>query len=538
VKKKTPWRVLGLALAVLAVGYSASLARQVPARPTPTPPPESLSRTNPNIIEEDEVHIVERFPKNEYIRVDDRHFRHPLITRPVEFYKEDEKYFYVYTYKRNAESEAIERALRALTPSPSPAPPPPGTTPAPVGPLLSDFEDLSPARVSGRIRLEAVPATGLPSNGLWRASFTVADMNGDRIPDIVAPPSRLGDAGLHVWIGDGKGSFSPWPLKFVEDGKPSPGFSLDYGAVAVGDIDRDGHLDIVAASHGAGLVSLFGDGKGTFRVVRRGLPTQNFSSQAVALLDADGDGKLDIVASADTFDSRSRTALVRVYLYRGSKGWEYKADGIVGAAFSNSLHAWDFDRDGRSDLLTASHNLGMLKLLWKNVGKGRFEVVESLPTEIYSYHFATTPGTFGRKRVPAFADAYQMFTNEPEIVRATGITVYSFEKGKWGRHRVWRKKSGKSSQYALAMGDLDGDGLDDIVFPDSEVNKLRVFFQKPDGTFVEMAENEEPALDSLGQCVRLADLNRDGRLDIILSKTVTSYRPGDQGGWNVYLNRR
>ena len=71
------------------------------------------------------------------------------------------------------------------------------------GPPLSDFEDLSPARVSGRIRLEEVSGSGLPDRGLWRASFVVADMNGDRIPDIVAPPSRLGDARLKVWIGDG-----------------------------------------------------------------------------------------------------------------------------------------------------------------------------------------------------------------------------------------------------------------------------------------------------------------------------------------------
>jgi len=52
-----------------------------------------------------------------------------------------------------------------------------------------------------------------------------------------------------------------------------------------------------------------------------------------------------------------------------------------------------------------------------------------------------------------------------------------------------------------------------------------------------MAEAEEPKLDSPGQCVRLADLNGDGRLDIILSKTVVSYRAGDPGGWSVYLNR-
>jgi hypothetical protein len=526
---------LCLAAAAFPLACSAPAAPKASA-PPPSPTPGLMSKTNPNIVEEDAVHYVERFPKNEYIRVDARHIRHRLIPSPVEFYKEDENYYYVYMYKRNAESEAIVKGLRALTGTPTPEPPPPGTTPTPAGPPPSDFEDLSPARVAGRLKLEAVSDTGLPDRGLWRHSFLVADINGDGIPDIVAPPSRLGDSRLNVWIGNGKGHFSAWPIKFVEDGKPAQ-LGLDYGGVAVGDIDHDGHLDIVAASHGAGLVSLFGDGSGTFRVVRNGLPARDFSSQAVALLDADGDGKLDIVASADNFVAEARTTLVRAYLHRGGKGWEYKPDGIVAAAFSNSLHAWDFDRDGKSDVLIASHNLGVVDLLWKNMGNGRFEPVET-PTEIYSYHFATVPGTFGTKRVPAFADNYQMFTNEPELLRAMGTTVYSFEDGKWSRHRVWRKKSGKSMQYALAMGDLDGDGLDDIVFPDSEINRLRIFFQKPDGTFVEMAETEEPALNSTGQCVQLADVNGDGRLDIILSKTVVSSRPEEPGGWNVWLNRR
>jgi hypothetical protein len=88
------------------------------------------------------------------------------------------------------------------------------------------------------------------------------------------------------------------------------------------------------------------------------------------------------------------------------------------------------------------------------------------------------------------------------------------------------------------MGDLDGDGLHDIVFPDSEVNRLRVLFQTPAGGFTEMAEKDEPALGSPGQCVRLADVDGDGRLDIILSRTVVSNRPEETGGWNVYLNRR
>lgn len=548
--KKTSRSGLVFVLATLAAGAFACSAPQpasktVPPSPTPqaqttpTPGPEMLSRTNPNIVEEDETHIVERYRKTDHVRLDDKHFRSFVSPLPIEFYKEDETYYYVYSYKRNAQMDAVSKALKALTGTPTPAPPPPGTTPTPPGPSLSDFEDLNPPRESGHIRLEPVAKSGLPTGGLWRASFVIADVNGDGIPDIVAPPSRLGDARLHVWIGDGKGGFTAWPLKFVEKGQPKPDFSLDYGGVAVGDIDGDGHQDIVAASHSAGLVSLFGDGKGTFRVERAGLPTANFSSQAVALLDADGDGKLDIVASTDIAADPLRTQdEVRVYLYRGAKGWLERRNAIVSGVYSNSLHAWDFNGDGKMDLLTGSNHLGMLKLLWKNVGKGQFEPVEFPELEIYSFHFTTAPGTFGKRRVPAFADNYQMIVLEPQPARASGISVYSYEKGSWTRHRVWRKNAAKSSQYALAMGDLDGDGLDDVVFADSDVDRLRIFFQKPNGTFVEMAESEEPVLDSPGQCVRLADLNRDGRLDIVLSKTVASYRSGDPGGWNVYLNRR
>jgi len=529
-------RLLGVALGVLAAGaVGCSPPKSSPTAVPPSPTPHSLARSNPNVVEEDAVHFVERFPKEEYIRIDDRHIRHPMIAPPVEFYKEDEKYYYVYTYKRNAESEALDRLLH---PTPTPAPLPPGTTPSPAGPPLSDFEDLNPPRVAGRLRLEAVTQSGLPDSGLWRASFAVADMNGDGIPDIVAPPPRLGPGGPYVWIGDGRGHFSRWPMKYIEDGKPNPGFSTDYGAVAVGDIDGDGNLDIVSASHGGGLVSLFGDGKGTFRVVRTGLPGREFSTQAVTLADADGDGKLDIIASTDTVGGEPNSQdQVRVYLYRGAAGWQYKPDGIRGAFFSNSLHAWDFDGDRRADILTGSHFIGALTLLWKNLGNGEFAPIRFPEIEIYAYHFATAPGTFGKARVPAFADAYYMFTNAPAEARATGITIYSFEGGNWTRHRIWRKKSGQTAQYALAMGDLDGDGLDDLVFPDSQVNRLRIFFQKTDGTFVEMAEEEEPKLDSPGQCVRLVDVNRDGRLDIVLSKTAASYRPEDRGGWDVYLNR-
>jgi hypothetical protein len=496
-----------------------------------------MMRANPNIVEEDDLHTVERYPKAKYIKVDDRHIRNPIIGPPVEFYREDDKYYYIYTYKRNADMDAI---VKAGLPPPTKTPTlRPGVTPTPAGPARSEMEDLSPPRVSGRLHLEEVKQTGLPPNGLWRASFVMADMNGDGIPDIVAPSARLGNNKLNIWIGDGKGGFKPWTMRYEEDGKPRPSVSVGYGGVAVGDIDGDGNLDVVVASHGAGLISLFGDGTGGFRAVRKGLPTKDFSSQAIALINGDKPGKLDIAASIDgTPGQLELEKQIRVFEYAGKDGWKEKEEALVGGFYSNSLNAWDYDRDGKLDLLTGSHYIGALTLLWKNMGNGHFEPVRFPEIEIYCFHFATAPGTFGADKAPAFADGLYQTTDPPNAVHATAITVYSLGKEGWVRHRVWRKKEGKSAQWALAMGDIDGDGLDDIVFPDSEVNRLRVFFQNPDGTFVEAAESEEPKLESPGQCVRLADLNGDGKLDIVLSKTVSSTRPSDPGGWSVFLNRR
>ncbi len=516
--------------------------------PSPSPTPGILSRIDPNVVEETPTYVIRRYKKSEYRKVDDRHFKIPMLGPPVEFFKEDEEYYYTSTPKAIPEEQELkrrekerERASGTMVRVPE------GAKGGPVsrGVTGEDFTDLFPPRVEGRLKLAKVASTGLPADGMWRASFVMADANGDGIPDIVAPPSRIGDGELHIWLGDGKGGFAAWKVSVSQGGKPLERFSIDYGGVACGDIDGDGHMDVVSASHGGGLVSLFGDGKGGFEVVRAGLPTRDFSSQAVVLLDADGDGKLDLVASRDTAGGNTGTVQgvdrqqVRVYLFLGrDRGWEFKKDGIVGGFYSNSLVAWDFNGDGRKDVLTGSHYTGALVLLWKNNGDGTFSPVQFDSIEPYAYHFGEAAGTWGKGHSPAFVDGFSMQANVPDARRAAGFSIYAFENGAWTRHRAWRKNEWKAYNYAIAVGDIDGDGLDDLVFPDNQAYRLRVVFQQADGSFREAAESEEPTLDSAGQCVRLFDLDGDGKLDVVLSKTVTSGDPTRPGGWDVFLNKR
>ena len=72
----------------------------------------------------------------------------------------------------------------------------------------------------------------------------------------------------------------------------------------------------------------------------------------------------------------------------------------MGGFYSNCLHAWDFDRDGKADILTASHFIGALTLLWKNHGNGRSSRCAFPTSKSTALPLRDVPGTFGRSAPP------------------------------------------------------------------------------------------------------------------------------------------
>ncbi len=111
--------------------------------------------------------------------------------------------------------------------------------------------------------------------------LTVADLNGDGIPDIVAIARKV-----DVFLGKGNGTFAPAVTY-------SPG-AYPY-AVATGDFNADGKIDVALATFGSvsALSVLFGNGDGTLQppvlISASGIP---FS---LTVGDLNGDGIADLV---------------------------------------------------------------------------------------------------------------------------------------------------------------------------------------------------------------------------------------------------
>jgi hypothetical protein len=152
----------------------------------------------------------------------------------------------------------------------------------------SESDDLSVGLGDGASRFTAPPG-GRPSIPPRTLALAAGDITGDGIIDFVSN-SDVNQRELSLLIGDGRGGFALSEHSFVAPGRC-------YGQV-VTDINRDGMSDVVAPCiDRASVIVWLAQDLGALRFRRMEFATSGTDSQVVVIGDIDKDGWPDVVAA-------------------------------------------------------------------------------------------------------------------------------------------------------------------------------------------------------------------------------------------------
>lgn len=373
---------------------------------------------------------------------------------------------------------------------------------------------------------------GLPSAGRWQMGFGVGDLNEDGKLDLVFPPRRKGyPVQPMVLVGDGTGGFQQW-----EATAWPTSIRMDYGGIDIGDIDGDGHQDIVLAVHFGAQYVFYGNGRGDFtRFERLPSPDPRITSRAVTVADFDDDGHNDIAFVAEIdYDMKTNKTIeagASVWvLYRRDAAWKISTEGFPPNQIADVIRSADVDGDGRRDLVVSSNSVGERRLVYLNQGgeAWRSAPFNGVLSSAYHYDVEAVEGEI-------FSTFVQFKLVDGKTTALNGIIAYPFafrEKG-WmdGKPIVWDRER-TEVYFRIALGDLNGDGRTDIV-AGRKTGGLEVYVQQDNGDFTKESA-PELAKTAVAYDLRLLDLNDDGRDDIVAGLVPGQ---GKSGGVGVWLSR-
>jgi hypothetical protein len=348
-------------------------------------------------------------------------------------------------------------------------------------------------------------------------------VDGDGHLDIVFGPARKSRRAPVVFRGDGAGRWTVWQeARF-------PNLPYDYGDAAAGDLNGDGKVDVVLASHLRGIVALLGDGKGTFTEWSKGIefamPGGNakpaFTSRAIELADWNRDGRLDVVAIGEgpVLMAGARRAEVgggsrgiTIYLNGGDGTWS-KRTQVGSGSFGNTLAVADVNGDGLLDVVASSERRGFRGIL--NLGRAdgswqETEIAELRPDGLME---AVATADFDRDGKLDIAVGY---VNAELGIDRRGIDVLLNRGATWQRVTLLAEES-RDRVNALATGDLNGDGNADLLGVDDS-GDVHVFTGDGRGGFARQGL-AQPALSEKCAGYGLATAKITGRSadDIVAS---------------------
>jgi uncharacterized repeat protein (TIGR01451 family) len=397
-------------------------------------------------------------------------------------------------------------------------------------------------------------------------AVALGDLNHDGRLDIVtgvnvrdASGSPAG-AKISALLGSGEGEFAG-PID-LELSLPSHVRSVSFAGFRLGDVDDDGHLDLLFVGND-GFQIVQGVGRTRFLALARGQGDGTFAEPeylsasffisdigGVALTDVNGDGHLDVAVSHGISNALLPRDLT-VYFGQGTGDFRepvsYFVD-ISSGARPFRIDDGDIDNDGDVDFVGAGggqliavkqRDMDLQGSLAFDAGAGEFHIEG---TRYFDDQVLVTADPSGTVTVEMrWLDAEGAPHTLIESSHGVPVSSIVFEHG-FGDFQVDNQTgqtvelvppflretyvAGEDNDAVPLLGDLDGDGnLDAVVLIDrndsSEANHVSVLLNDGDGAFgaATLYAVGRGDIDSSKQQISLADVNGDDVLDLLATNS-------------------
>jgi len=365
--------------------------------------------------------------------------------------------------------------------------------------------DTTPGRFGSPERLYPTP---------YVYADVVGDVNSDGMPDIVftADTSQAAMSyqfSLFVRHGRADGSFG----EAVRVDVGSMSNFCDLNALAIGDVTGDGRPDLVVGSLICGVQVLRQTPSGTLTLGQY-LDTP---ANSLRLADLNGDGRLDLVTVSDS------SSLVSLWHQSVTGTFEAVGTAALGGESARDVEVGDLDGDGRLDLVVslvvAGRNPHLAVL--RQQTDGRFAAPMLLSTGSLFGATAVALGDVngdGRMDIVAttggnsptwFAVFYQ--AADGSFPPATQVPTHD---GPWG----------------VRVVDVDKDGRADIVISHRGHDLVGIYLQRAGGTLSREELYDAPSGPVCVQNLAVSDVDGDGLADIVVAGELLRQVPLSGGG--------